>query len=87
MSQLPQDPTEREVVTAVNALTLAVQDLHGLIKGMSAIYVRQDLYEKDQAQVQKDLSNLKGWNEWAVRLVMGAIILGLLGLVLHGVNP
>lgn len=74
-------------------LSRAVEKLTHTIEGLpdkvAATYVRKDVYLSDQrvhdtthARHDEELDSLLGFKEWAIRLVIGAVILALLGLVL-----
>lgn len=54
--------------------------------------IRKDLHESyvtnaDLALLRFDVSELKEWQTWAIRIVLGAVILALLGLVLTARVP
>lgn len=82
------EPTRRDF----EHLTRTVAELSSTIKElqtmMTATYVRKDVYARDQishdhthAEQQKDIDDLVGWKEWALRIIVGAVMLALLGLV------
>lgn len=73
-------------------LTKSVEELSRTIKElqvmMSATYVRIDNYERDQRahdathqSIRDEVDGLVGWKDWALRIVVGAVMLALLGLV------
>lgn len=82
------EPTKRDfdrLSTAVERLTDRLEDLPNRI---ALIYLRQDVYARDQKlhervhnDQQQDIDSVKGWQEWAVRIIVGAFLLGLAGLL------
>lgn len=78
------DPiTRREA----DALTRALRDLttgvEKLREDMDATYVRKDVLEPQLNEIRGDIKSHADWLLWAQRIVIGAVVLGLLGLVLY----
>jgi hypothetical protein len=84
----PDEPTRRDfehLARTVTELSATIKELQTM---MTATYVRKDVYERDQVshdhthqEQQKDIDGLVGWKEWALRIVVGAVMLGLIGLL------
>lgn len=51
-------------------------------KDMSTTYVRKTEYEIEKRQILDELAKTKNFWNWAIRIVLGAIILALLGTIL-----
>lgn len=83
------EPTRRDfehLTRTVAELSSTIKDLQTM---MTATYVRKDVYERDQTshdhthqEQQKDITALEGWRDWALRIIVGAVMLALLGLVI-----
>lgn len=85
----PDEPTRRDF----EHLSRSVAELSQTIKEFNTMlelnYVRKDVYARDQAshdhthgEQQKDIDDLTDWKDWALRIVVGAVMLALLGLVI-----
>ncbi len=49
---------------------------------MTNNYVRKREYEIQKEQTEREIEKMKGLGNWAIRLILGAIILALLGTIL-----
>lgn len=70
---------------SVSELSQTIKELQAM---MTVTYVRQDVYARDMnahdhthREQQNDIDSLVGWRDWALRIVVGAVMLALLGLV------
>jgi hypothetical protein len=74
-------------------LSHSVAELSQTIKEFNTMlelnYVRKDVYARDQdahkvvhADQAKDIADLTDWKDWALRIIVGAVMLALLGLVI-----
>lgn len=91
MGPPPDDdaPSRRDfeqLSTAVQKLTTIIEELP---ERVAAIYVRQDLYDKDQRlhdkthqELETELKGLTSARDWAIKIIVGAVLVALLGLVL-----
>lgn len=82
----PSQSDFRHLSNAVEKLTSTIENLPAV---MAAIYVRQDVYRSDQrlhdqkhAEQDHEIDSLTSFKEWAIRAVLGAIIVALVGLLL-----
>jgi hypothetical protein len=78
------DPiTRREA----DALTQALRDntaaIDKLRLDIDATYVRKDVLEPQLSDLRSDIKSHGDWLLWAQRIVLGAVLLGLLGLVVY----
>lgn len=48
---------------------------------MHALYVPRELFTETTNTLERRISTLESWATWAQRLVLGAVILALVGLV------
>ena len=87
---LPEDegPSRRDFEHLSSSLKEVSQAIKELPIMMATIYLRRDVYEADQKLHSKvheeqgdEIDDLKSAKEWAVRIVVGAFILGLAGLL------
>lgn len=85
----PDEPTRRDFEHLARTVTELSSTIKELQTMMTATYVRKDVYERDQVshdhthqEQQKDIDGLVGWKEWALRIIVAAVMLSLLGLVL-----
>lgn len=49
---------------------------------MAEIYVRKDVYQAEKSKQDKEIDDLNSIKDWAIRLVLGVVMLALLGLVI-----
>lgn len=70
----------------VDRLETAIRDLTGALERhrveMAATFVRKDVYERDIADVRGDIKAHSDIFTWLGRIVIGAVVLALLGLVI-----
>lgn len=80
---MPDSPlTQRDVENLRTTVDKLDKTLEQLPDRIDAIYVRKDVYERDQAAMLRDLEQHSRWLEWAQRIVVGAVLVALLSLVL-----
>lgn len=65
---------------SLDRLERTVRDLPDKIE---RTYVRADVYARDQVAQDKEIAEHASWLLWAQRLVISAVILGLLGLLIQ----
>lgn len=86
----PDDgPTRRDYLhlsTAVEKLTITLEDLP---VRMAEIYVRKDVYDKDQElhraihkEHREDINGLTNWKEMILKILVSAVMVTVLGLIL-----
>lgn len=63
----------------VEKLTRTLEDLP---QRVADIYVRKDVYQAEQKAQDREIDGLNSIKDWAIRIVLGAVLLALLGLVL-----
>lgn len=80
----------KESIDATRELRAAIDQLRGEI---ASTYVRKDVYEADRradSEAGRDLNDrvnsLVSLRDWALKIVVGAVLLALLGLVLVSNN-
>lgn len=92
----PEDELQRavhELRTALTASTESQRELSMTLKELrheiSQTYVRKDVYEaerksdsKELDEVRADVTSIKGWGVWAIRIIGAVIIVAILGLVI-----
>lgn len=73
------------LTTAVDRLTETIVNLE---RRMAETYVRQDVYERERQldaaageSLANQVSSLVSLKDWAIKLVLGAVILGLVALL------
>lgn len=90
---MADDLTQRELLRYLRESIDATRELRGAVDQLrteiSQTYVRKDVYEADRRADAEAGSKLSGevnalirLRDWALKLVVGAVILALLGLVL-----
>lgn len=89
MAPTDDAPTRRDFEHLSDTVAKLTRTLEGLQVMMAATYVRQDVYERDQKlheqvheaqdEALEDINSLK---DWAIRLIVGAVMLALLGTIL-----
>jgi hypothetical protein len=52
---------------------------------LESTYVRQDVHKGEHDALGARVKDLEDWKTWAFRLVIGAVVVALLGLVVVGV--
>jgi hypothetical protein len=74
--------THREV----EQLNQSLRDLNTTIRELqrefAVTYARKDVIEPRVAEIEKDVAKQSGYWDWLVRLVVGAVVVALLGLVI-----
>ena len=81
---MPDSPlTQRDVQSLRETLDKLDRTIENLRKEMASTYVRQDVYERDLANIREDVKQHGDWLTWAQRIVIGAVLLALLGLVVY----
>jgi hypothetical protein len=65
-------------------LTAAVQMLSDATAAAATIYARNDVIGPRVESVEKTLARHSSYWDWLIKLVVGAVILALLGLVISG---
>jgi tetrahydromethanopterin S-methyltransferase subunit B len=82
--RMPDSPlTQRDVQSLRETLDKLDRTIENLRKEMASTYVRQDVYERDLANIREDVKQHSDWLTWAQRIVIGAVLLALLGLVVY----
>ena len=76
----------------IEALNQNIRDLNTTIRDLqrdfAATYVRKDVIEPQLQEMRQDIESHDNWLVWAQRLVLGAIIIALIGLVVtNGGSP
>jgi hypothetical protein len=70
----------------VDRLETAIRDLTGALERhrveMAATFVRKDVYERDMDDIKGDIKAHSDIFTWIARIVIGAVVLALLGLVI-----
>lgn len=82
--------TNAEIVRSLRRIENNVSALDGKIDTLDGKFIRVDFFEsvlKSQQLVfenhERRITALEGWGVWASRLIIGALILGVLGLLIH----
>lgn len=76
------DITQRDIESLRTTLDRLDKTIERFQEQTATTYARKDVMEPRLAAVEKDVEQIQGWSTWAVRIVLGAIIVALLGLVL-----
>lgn len=63
----------------VEKLTKTLEELPNRV---AEIYVRKDVYQAEQKAQDREIDNLNTMKDWVIRIVLGAVLLALLGLVI-----
>lgn len=59
-----------------------------LQEALDSHYARKDVVDPRIAEVEKDVAALMDWKDWAIRIVLGLVIAGLVTLLIaQGVKP
>lgn len=78
-----QPPTQRDFHYLSNSMQNLARTLDQLRTEMASTYVRKDVIEPQLADIRKDVDAHSDWMTWAQRLIIGAVVLGLLGLLIY----
>lgn len=78
-----QPPTQRDYQNLSTSMRDLARTLDQLRGEMSRTYVRKDVIEPQLADIRKDVDAHSDWMTWAQRLILGAVFLGLLGLLIY----
>lgn len=67
-------------------LNQTIRDLASTIEAlrneMAATYVRKDVLDPQLKEIRSDIESHQNWLVWAQRIVIGAVIVALIGLVI-----
>lgn len=77
-----QQPSSGTISALNENLRLLNETIKNLRDEMVSTYVRKDVYEAEQRELRGDVQGLKNWLLWGQRIVIGAVIAGLLFLVI-----
>lgn len=81
---MPDSPlTQRDVESLRTTLDKLDRTIDGLRQEMASTYVRKDVLEPTLLEFRKDLDSHDNWLTWAQRIVIGAVLLALVGLVIY----
>lgn len=81
---MTDDPiTRREADALTQALNRLASGVDELRKDMDKTYVRKDVLDPQLNEIRGDIDRHADWLTWAQRIVIGAVVLALLGLVLY----
>lgn len=87
---MSEDWSQPELVRAVLRIEAAVGLLTKKVDDLSTVFVTRELYEANRkaavdafASQQQQIDELKGWQTWAMRLVLGAVVAAVLSTVLY----
>lgn len=70
--------TSGEVARTLAALTQQLGELRAELQPV----IRRDAADAERLRViEEDIAELESWQTWATRLIIGAVVLGLLSLV------
>lgn len=70
---------------SVDRLERTVQHLQ---QSLDTVYARKDVLDPRIAEVEKDVASLQDWKDWAIRIVLGLVISGLVVLLIaQGAKP
>jgi len=73
------DQNSRKIDEISNKLDKGFANIH---TEMGKTYVRKSEYELDKQRTQEEVRRIQSIWEWAIRIVLGAVILALLGTIL-----
>ena len=80
---MPDSPlTQRDVQGLRESLEKLDRTMSVLQERMEATYVRKDVLDPALRALQEDVTEVREWQTWALRIVVGAVLLALLGAVL-----
>lgn len=80
---IDEPPTQRDFLHLSTSMRDLARTLDQLRTEMASTYVRKDVIEPQLADIRKDVDAHSDWMTWAQRLVIGAVFLGLLGLLIY----
>lgn len=75
--------THREAESLNQAIRDLTKTLNELRQEMSATYVRKDVLGPQLEEIRADIKSHGDWLLWAQRIVIGAVMLALVGLVVY----
>jgi hypothetical protein len=80
---MPDAPlTQRDAVAMTQAIRDLTNEMRALPDKIAETYVRKDVLEPRLSEMQKDIDAHSDWLTWAQRIIIGAVILALLGVVI-----
>lgn len=80
---MPDSPlTQRDVQALRESLAKIDSTMVTLQERMENTYVRKDVLEPALKAVMEDVAEVREWQTWALRIVVGAVLLALVGAVL-----
>lgn len=75
------EPTQGEHIAVLNATMQRLdKSINNLSDNLEQNYLRKETYVSDQKAVWANIKQHQGWITWATRLVIGAVLMGILGL-------
>jgi hypothetical protein len=76
--------TQRDIENLRVTLDKLDRTITALPDKVAEIYVRKDVAEPRFTAIERDVEKHDAWLTWTQRIVIGAVILALLGLVVSG---
>lgn len=75
--------THGEAASLDRSIRDLTQELRALRAEFATTYARKDVIEPRLDDIEADIKKHADWWDWLVKLVIGAVILALLGVVIH----
>lgn len=80
---MPDSPlTQRDVEALRTTVDKLDQTLTNLPDRIEQTYVRKETYQRDIDRITEDVEAHQAWLEWAQKIVLGLVIVGLVGLLI-----
>lgn len=74
-------PSARDFERLSRVVEKLTTTLEELPQRMAEIYVRKDVYHAEQNAQDKEINGLNALRDWAISIIVGAVMVALLGLV------
>lgn len=75
-------PLRRDLERLSGVVERLTHTLENLPDRMAQIYVRQDVYRAEQNAQDREINGLNSMATWVIRIVLGAVVVAVLGLVI-----
>lgn len=77
-----EEPTLGEIGRALTRVEAGMESMRGDLTHLTDKFVSKESFVEWKANLDAQIKELQDWKTWALRIVIGAVMLAMLGLVL-----